>query len=108
MQPETEEYWRSYRNDQGHKVGVSTISNYDALEQIQHYTTIRKYKDQFGTIFDESRTHISLRYVYPKEMERLMDSNGFEIIEVYKDWNETPITGDCSAMIYICKKVRGS
>lgn len=107
LQPSTEEYWRSYIDSETqNKVDVYTISYYDALNQIQHYTTIRKFFNTEGQKQDEKRTNISLRYVYPKEMERLLFYNGFEILSVYQDWNEGPITNDSYSMIYVCKKVK--
>lgn len=107
LQPSTEEYWRTYTdNETLDIVDVYTISNYDSLNQIQHYTTIRKYKNRNGKIVKEKRTNISLRYVFPKEMERTLFSNGFEIVKVYEDWNETPVTNDSGEMIYVCKKIR--
>ena len=109
LQPSTEEYWRSYTDrETSHIVDLYTISHYDALEQIQHYTTIRKYKNSDGKIVNEKRTNISLRYVFPKEMERLLQANGFEIVHLYKDWNETSITSDSYEMIYVCRKILGA
>lgn len=103
LQPPTEEYWRSYiDSDTQNKVDVYTISHYDTLNQLQHYTTIRRSHNSA----DEQRTHITLRYVYPKEMERLLKANGFIIQHVYQDWSETPITNDAYSMIYVCKKIR--
>ncbi|KQL35361.1 class I SAM-dependent methyltransferase [Psychrobacillus sp. FJAT-21963] len=108
LQPNTEEYWKTYTDKETHhKVDVYTISRYESLNQVQHYTTIRRYKDQIGEIVKEVKTNISLRYVFPKEMERLLFSNGFEILHVYKDWNETPLTDDDSEqMIYVCQKIK--
>lgn len=105
LQPTTEEYWRTYTDGET-KVDIYTISNYDSLNQIQHNTTIRKYKNNEGIIIKEKRTNISLRYVFPKEMERILLSNGFAIVDVFKDWNETPVTNDSYEMIYVCKKIR--
>lgn len=106
LQPPTEEYWRSYTDSETqHIVDLYTISEYDSLNQIQHYTTIRKYKNSAGEIINTNQTHISLRYVFPKEMERLLQYHGFEILHLYKDWQETPITNDSYEMIVVCKKV---
>lgn len=105
LQPYTEEYWRTYRDqEKEQEVDLYTISHYDSLQQIQYYTTIRKYKNEEGLVVDENRTNISLRYVYPKEMERVLSSHGFEIVHVYKDWNKTAITNDSYEMIYVCQK----
>ncbi|MDH5162310.1 class I SAM-dependent methyltransferase [Heyndrickxia oleronia] len=107
LQPSTEEYWKTYiDSDTQCPVDVYTISNYDSLNQIQHYTTIRKYKNKNGEIINEKRTNINLRYVFPKEMERMLLATGFEIIHLYKDWKETPITNDSYEMIYVCRKIK--
>jgi len=107
LQPSTEEYWRSYTdNETLNTVDVYTISNYDSINQIQHYKTIRKYKNTDGEIVNEKRTNIHLRYVFPKEMERILSVNGFEILHLYSDWKESPITNDSYEMIYVCRKIR--
>lgn len=103
LQAPAEEYWRSYQ-DGDLTVDLYTISRYDALQQVQHYTTIRRYRDGKGNAVDEQRTHINLRYVFPKEMERLLEKHSFTILEVYGDWQETPLTPEHQEMIYICEK----
>ena len=91
LQPPTEEFWTSYIDaDTGYKVELSTISHYDGLEQIQQYTTIRKYLNQ-TKIVKELKTRIKLRYVFPKEMERLLDKHQLKILHIYSDWNKNPI-----------------
>lgn len=107
LQPNTEEYWRTYiDSDSLQKVDMYTISQYDSLNQIQHYTTIRKYRNKDGKIVDEKRTNISLRYVFPKEMERLLIAHGFEIVHVFSDWKETPISQNSYEMVYVCRKAK--
>jgi ubiquinone/menaquinone biosynthesis C-methylase UbiE len=106
LQPPTEEYWRTYTDyETKHTVDVYTISTYDALNQIQHYETIRKYKNTAREVVNEIRTTISLRYVFPKEMERILSDNGFEMMHLYCDWEKNPITNDSYEMIYVCKKI---
>ena len=103
LQPVTEEYWKTYTDTvENKKVDVYTISDYDSMEQIQHYTTIRKYMDNDNNVEEERKTNISLRYTYPKEMERLLTENGLEILQVYEDWNKSSLSRDSDEMIYIC------
>ncbi|MEH7381033.1 class I SAM-dependent methyltransferase [Bacillus sp. JJ1533] len=104
LQQSTEEYWRSYMDENGKRVDVYTISNYDTIQQVQHYITIRRQRDDSGNTIEEKKTNIKLRYVFPQEMDRLLKGNGFEILAVYKDWNETPLTEDSHQMIYVCKR----
>ncbi|QED50154.1 class I SAM-dependent methyltransferase [Cytobacillus dafuensis] len=107
LQPNTEEYWKTYiDHENGNAVDVYTISNYDSLNQIQHYTTIRRMKNNQGIVLGEKSTNISLRYVFPKEMERILSNNGFEIISIFQDWQENPITADSYGMVYVCKKLK--
>lgn len=104
LQPTTEEYWRTYKNQlTGKSVDVYTISQYDSLNQLQHYTTIRKEDGQ-----QDISTSITLRYVFPKEMQRLLNSHGFDIVHIYKDWNERFITKDSVQMVYVCRKSEDS
>jgi ubiquinone/menaquinone biosynthesis C-methylase UbiE len=107
LQPSTEEYWKTYIDlETLFKVDVYTVSSYDSLKQVQHITTIRKYINKAEEVVNEVRTNINLRYVFPKEMERILYGNGFEIVSVYKDWRETPISDDSNQMVYVCKKIR--
>ncbi|WP_404456818.1 class I SAM-dependent methyltransferase [Oceanobacillus kapialis] len=84
-------------------VHVSYISQYDALSQVQHNITIRKYFSDAGDLVEEKRSTIDLRFVFPLEMERLLEKHGLTIEGVYQDWKETPLTANASSMIYLCK-----
>ncbi|WP_280771934.1 class I SAM-dependent methyltransferase [Salipaludibacillus daqingensis] len=99
-------YWRTYEDSETkYKVEVYLKSEYDSITQLQHNETTRRFINNEGNIIKESKTELSLRYVFPKEMERLLNSSGFEIVHVYGDWNETPLTNASNEMIYICKKI---
>lgn len=107
LQPNTEEYWRTYTDKaSGNTVDVYTISNYDSLKQIQHYKTIRKIKNNLDEMVGQKETNINLRYTFPKELERLISQNGFEIIDIFQDWNEKPISNGSYGMVYVCRKVK--
>ncbi|MEW4370092.1 class I SAM-dependent methyltransferase [Paenibacillus kandeliae] len=105
MQPEGEDYWKTVTDAHtGLPVDLYTLSSYDALQQMQHYITIRKFRDIHGTIQREERSNIYLRYTYPQELERLLASHGLAVIHRYQDWNGTPLTKNASQMIYVCRK----
>ncbi|TDL82460.1 class I SAM-dependent methyltransferase [Peribacillus frigoritolerans] len=105
----TEEFWQTYEDAESKlQVDVFCISSYDPISQIQHNTTIRKYKNEAGEEVKEKKTEISLRYVFPREMERLLSMNGFKVLNVYGDWNENPLTGESKEMVYVCQKAGGN
>ncbi|SDN65978.1 Methyltransferase domain-containing protein [Alkalicoccus daliensis] len=99
------EFWKSYIDaETSNKVDVFTFSNYNSLTQVQNNITIRRHMSPGNEILKEIKTQINLRYSFPKEMERMLHENGFEIVNVYQDWEESPLTGESKQMIYICKK----
>ncbi|MFD2045434.1 class I SAM-dependent methyltransferase [Ornithinibacillus salinisoli] len=106
LQPSGEEFWRSYIDRAtSQQVDVYTKSEYDALSQIQHYTTIRRLLDKHKEIINEKTTSIRLRYVFPKEMERLLSPYGLEIVNIYSDWEANPLTKSSDQMVYLCRKI---
>lgn len=75
---------------------------YDHLTQILDCQTQRQiYKE--GTLIAEEQDSISLRYSFPQEMERLVNTNGFDIVRVYGDWDENELHGNSGSMVYVCK-----
>jgi len=103
LQPETEEYWRSFADHLGREVDVSTIAVYDALTQIQSYQTMRRYQERDGSV-SKTESRISLRYVYPAEMDRLLANHGFSVVHRYQDWRKTELTSEATNMVYVCRK----
>ncbi len=100
---ETEKEWFSYENPEGQEVKVSGIEDYDPLRQVKLETAYRRWKDASG----QEVVHIaplSLRYVFPQEIETLLHYNGFEILERYGDCEGNPLTGESRMMIFVCKK----
>jgi ubiquinone/menaquinone biosynthesis C-methylase UbiE len=107
LQPQTEEYWKTYTDKTtDNRVDLYTNSINDPMNQLQQYITIRKYSNPSGENNKEKRTLITLRYVFPKEMERLLKMNSLQVVNVYGDWKKTALSSESRQMVYICKKSR--
>jgi len=78
--------------------------DYDPITQIQHYTFHNRWLDPSGQPKEEKTLRTALRYVFPQEMEALLFYNGFQIRACYGSWQQTPLTADSPAMIYVCQK----
>ena len=104
LMPPEEEYWRSYTLPEGNRVDVYTVCRYEALTQIQHCTTIRRTKDGSGRVLKEQTSDISLRFSFPRELERLFGETGFEVLNGYGDWQERPLTTDSHNMVFVLRK----
>ncbi len=98
-----EEEWFTTQHPDGYEIRVSGIDKYDAVRQIKTETAYRRWTDISGKVM----THVaplSLRYVYPQEMESLLYYNGFEVLERYGDSDLSPVTNESRFRSYICQK----
>ncbi|MFC4713482.1 class I SAM-dependent methyltransferase [Planococcus dechangensis] len=94
---------RTYTDRRNRRVMDTTIETYHALTQILHCSSTREIMDgpEAGT---SERDSISLRYVFPLEMERLLTEAGFIVLESYSSWDKKPLSASSSEMIYVCMK----
>lgn len=100
---EVDSSFRIYRDKLNRKIHEQNTETYHSLTQILHCTSVREVLDgpDRGSIEQDS---ISLRYVYPLEMERLLEQNDFAILDTYSSWNKKPLESSSSEMIYVCIK----
>lgn len=97
-----DEYEGKYVDKNGNQVMESHRDMYDHLTQILDCRTHRRiYRD--NTLIAEEQDGISLRYSFPREMERLIAANGFEIVQVYGDWDENELHAESVSMVYVCR-----
>jgi hypothetical protein len=100
---DAEEDWFTVQRPDGSEIRVSGIDQYDAIRQIRTETAYRRWTDANGQEVVRVAP-LSLRYVFPQEMEALLHYNGFEIMERYGNTDCSPLTNESSALIYVCKK----
>jgi len=96
--PET--VWRSFEDDAGRTVTVSTSQRHDAIAQTVEYVVYRRWREDGREQVVTERA--VLRFVYPREMEALLHYNGLAVRESYGDWDRSPLAGDSPRMIYVC------
>jgi SAM-dependent methyltransferase len=104
LQPETEQFWRTLIDQHGRAMHESTIAIYDEFSQVQHYITIRRFENPDGTT-EVSESSIWLRYTFPLELRRLLEGHGFEIVALYRDWDESPLEGDAYDIIPVARRI---
>lgn len=100
---EEEAEWFTAEHPDGYEIRVSGIDKYDALRQVKTETAYRRWTDASGREMTQVAP-LSLRYVFPQEMEALLYYNGFEIVELYGDVDRSPLTEESRQIYYICKK----
>lgn len=94
----------TYIDKRDRKVTEYEKDIYNPLTQILISTSIREIHNKNGELTTVEKDSISLRYVFPMEMERMLDQNGFEIVHLYRSWEKAPLENESAEMIYVCKK----
>jgi hypothetical protein len=101
---ETEKEWFTYKNPAGREIRVSGTENYDPIRQVKLETAFRRWTDDNGQEILKVAP-LSLRFMFPQEMEALLHYNGFKILERYGDWDSSPLTAESALMILVCGKL---
>lgn len=74
--------------------------DYDPISHIQYITMYFEDPDDPSGSFEVPLCH---RQFFPVEMEALLHYNGFEIIDVFGDFDRSPLDEDKDTHIYVCK-----
>ena len=94
--------WRTFENEQGQTVNVSTTQRHDPIRQTVTYAIHRRWREAEEERVKTEQT--TLRYVYPAEMEALLHYNGLAIRDAYGDWDRQPLAATSPRMIYVCQR----
>lgn len=97
------DYEWAFVDHAGRRVTALEQRRYDPESQVEHYTTQYRWTDDRNGSA-ERETHISLRYVFPQELEALLYYNGFELMHLYGDFEKSPFTAVSPLMVCVCRK----
>jgi SAM-dependent methyltransferase len=100
---EDEQEWFNTQHPNGYDIKVSGTEFYDAVRQVKVETAHRRWKDNNGLEVVRVAP-LSLRYIFPQELEALLHYNGFEVVERYGGYDSAPLTNASRMLIYICRK----
>jgi SAM-dependent methyltransferase len=100
---EEEGEWFVAEHPDGYEIRVSGIDKYDPIRQVKTETAYRRWTDASGKEMMQVAP-LSLRYVFPQEMEALLHYNGFEIVEQYGGFDRSPVTEESGLITLVCRK----
>ncbi len=98
--PEEKE-WFAYTLPDGREVRVSGTEQYDPLRQLKTETAYRRWVGADGQTVTRIAP-LTLRYIFPQEMEALLHYNGFEIEAQYADCERHLLTAESLYIVYVC------
>ena len=96
-----DEYEQKYRDKNGNQIIEFHRDEYNSMTQILHCHTDRQIY-QGEALIAKEQDGISLRYSFPLEMNRVLEDNGFEILQVYGDWDKKELNAKSISMVYVC------
>ena len=79
-------------------------SNYDNHHQVIRSRNIFEELDQEGTVVQRLYRDLELRYVYRYEMQHLLEVSGFEVEELYGDFEGGDFDEESTAMVWVARK----
>jgi 2-polyprenyl-3-methyl-5-hydroxy-6-metoxy-1,4-benzoquinol methylase len=96
-----------YVDVDGQRVVLTSSQRWDAVRQVIHWTTYRRWMSSDGT--PRSRTtHIACRFTPPEELEQLLEGAGFEPVARYGDWDFSRFKADGGRLITLCRLRAGA
>lgn len=97
-----EQAWFEHTDELGRHIRVSGTDRYDPVRQVKHETAIRRWMNEAGEEVVVPAP-LSLRLFFPQELETLLHYNGFNVIERFGDWDQSPLTKDSPMIICVCQ-----
>jgi SAM-dependent methyltransferase len=76
-----------------HVVRYDRFIKNDLQNQIQHSELRFEEFDQTGTLIRERTLPLDTRYTFRYELQLLLEKTGFELLEVYRDYEKNPYDG---------------
>jgi SAM-dependent methyltransferase len=89
--------------ESGNLVMQQSISRIDRTAQLQYITWIYDELDQAGIVRRTLAPQV-LRYVFPTEMDLLLELTGLSRVERYGDYDASPFEGECPRMIVVADR----
>ncbi|PKK89306.1 MAG: hypothetical protein CVV64_15060 [Candidatus Wallbacteria bacterium HGW-Wallbacteria-1] len=82
----------------GTEVQISEQCRYDDANQVNRVTWFHRFKDSVEV------EKLDMRCYYPLEMELMLKSSGFEIIEKFGDYDFKPFESGSTKQLFLCRK----
>ncbi|MEQ2527343.1 class I SAM-dependent methyltransferase [Robertmurraya yapensis] len=93
----------SWTDNDGYQCSSTYRRTYDHKSQLEHYIFTNRRWKEFSKVVETIEPFV-LRYFFPQELESLLFYNGFELVEMYGNFDKSPFQADSPLMVCICRK----
>lgn len=91
------------KHPDGKRYSYAESFDYDAVNQVQTVTMAFSEQNDVGNTFVQPLLH---RQFFPQELEALLHYNGFELRELYGDFDRSPLSAASESQICVCVRRR--
>ena len=89
--------------DTGFRHVLTGINRFDNESQINRCTQIIETLSSDGETIDREELTVTTRYLHHHQVSEMLTRAGLEPIEIYGDFDRSPLSDDQDEMIYICR-----
>ena len=89
-----------------HVIRKDRLAAHDADNQVRRFEFVFEEYDGAGVLVRERQVPLFTRYIFRDELQRLLESTGFEIMDVYRDYDNNPYDGS-GEMIFVARRPTG-
>jgi SAM-dependent methyltransferase len=79
------------------------LAAHDSKNQVRQFEFIFEEYDRAGTLVRERQVPLFTRYIFRDELQGLLETSGFEIAGVYRDYDRDPYDGS-GEMIFVAQR----
>ena len=102
--PEEFKFRLEYVNNEGKREKIYNAITYDPVSQVMHGNWKFETYDDNGTVIGERIRPLTMRQTYRQEMKWLAELCGFEVVDIYKDYQWNRADEKATPCIWILKK----
>ncbi len=96
-------HFRDVTDPSGRRFVLYHQSSYDNFSQIINARVIIEELGQKGLVMQKMYLDFQLRYVHRWEMQHLLELCGFEVLELYGDFDRSPFDESSTEMVWVAR-----
>ncbi|MYF79673.1 MAG: hypothetical protein F4180_07435 [Chloroflexi bacterium] len=82
---------------------LTGTNDFDTTRQVNRCTQVIETLNAEGESIDREELQVVFRYLHHHQVKDMLEKAGLRAIEVFGDFDGSPLTDDSEEMIYICR-----
>lgn len=83
---------------------LTALNRFDTESQINHATQVVEEIGPTGTLTEQARLAVTLRYLHPHEIFSMVEETNLVVESIFGWFDRSPFTEDSEEMIFVCRR----